>query len=874
MTRGSRIVAIDAGADNSAPAEQLSAPVAESEISLVAEDDWDTEAPEKPRRAWFAIIAGSLSIALIIGWSALFYLANQAQMLAGAPLTQWTAWIRDWSVPVVLIALSWLIGMRNSRREAVRFAETAQLLSTESAALENRLTTVNQELSLAREFLASQSRDIDALGRIAAERLSEHSAKLASLIHDNGTRIDAIGDVSTAALENMEKLRGQLPVIASSTKDVTNNIAAAGRTAHAQIEELVSGFNRLNEFGKASETQVYSLKSTIEASLTEFTRQTEQLGTTADARFASLAERGVEFRTQLDSHEVEALAAIRTRASALSEEIEAARTLLDGHEAESLTSLRARLSSVRDESAIIARNLREAEQRALDAWKASITQLEEDLRGAIAQVGEIDEQAMESARRRLASLADEARAVDERMSERDKLFGEELARRHADFDERHGHFLTRLDQQMEALDAKLAQRRAAEEVHASQLAAHGESLAVRLGTFTEQMAAITGHGSEAERKLGASLAVLAEKLSASREALTGTEGVIATLTDNSVRLLELIQASVEHSSVRLPAAMEVSESRLGGIETRVDTLKVKISDAANDGAVLAGHADKAEASLRGSIDQVAALQTAIHTESEASQASLEAMQRALEGVRSESLALAEGAQKELRDAIEALSSSAREAVSGIEDMSATALRNLAGRLGEESAQAIDNAMRARAADVAGKLEEATTKAAAVSRDAAIQMRDQLAKVSELTGHLERRVAHARNRAEEQVDNDFSRRVALITESLNSHSIDIARAMDSEISDTAWAAYLKGDRGIFTRRAVKMLDTPQAKAIMQLYESDRSFRDHVSRYVHDFEAMLRQLLSTRDGHAMGVTVLSSDMGKLYVGLAQSIERLRK
>ena len=61
--------------------------------------------------------------------------------------------------------------------------------------------------------------------------------------------------------------------------------------------------------------------------------------------------------------------------------------------------------------------------------------------------------------------------------------------------------------------------------------------------------------------------------------------------------------------------------------------------------------------------------------------------------------------------------------------------------------------------------------------------------------------------------------------------------------------------------------------MQIYETDRDFREHVSRYIHDFEAMLRELLSTRDGHALGVTVLSSDLGKLYVALAQSIERLR-
>ena len=46
------------------------------------------------------------------------------------------------------------------------------------------------------------------------------------------------------------------------------------------------------------------------------------------------------------------------------------------------------------------------------------------------------------------------------------------------------------------------------------------------------------------------------------------------------------------------------------------------------------------------------------------------------------------------------------------------------------------------------------------------------------------------------------------------------------------------------------------------------------YIHDFEAMLRIILSARDGNALGVAILSSDMGKLYVALAQAIERLRQ
>ena len=153
------------------------------------------------------------------------------------------------------------------------------------------------------------------------------------------------------------------------------------------------------------------------------------------------------------------------------------------------------------------------------------------------------------------------------------------------------------------------------------------------------------------------------------------------------------------------------------------------------------------------------------------------------------------------------------------------------------------------------------------------MRDQLAKVDELAGNLESRVARARERALEQVDNDFARRAALITESLNSNAIDIAKALSTDVSETAWASYLRGDRGIFTRRAVSLLENGEARSIQQLYEIEPEFREHVNRYVHDFEAMLRQMLSTRDGNSLGVTLLSSDMGKLYVALAQGIERLR-
>lgn len=873
MAGGSRIIAIDTGGDNSSPVEELILGSAE-EIGVSAEEPWDAEEPKSPPRDWFGPLAAGFAVLAIAGWSGLFAIANLADLRAGGTPAQWAGWIRDWSIPVLLVGVTWLIAMRNSRREAVRFGNAARLLADESTRLEQRLTNVNGELSLAREFIAAQSRDLESLGRIASERLSENADRLAGLIRDNGARIDTIGTVSEAALDNMEKLRSQLPVIASSAKDVTNNIGTAGRTAHAQLEDMIAGFNKLNQFGQASERQVRQLRELVEATLAEFTRQSEQMETGATQRFAALNERGAEFRTQLDAVEVDALAAVRNRAKALAEELDAARTALDGQEADSLTSLRARLSAIRDESAVIGRSLRDGESTALDLWRDAIVRLEADLQQAIVRVGEIDEKAMESTRRRLVLLGQEAEQVDLRMSERDQHFAEELDRRRANLEARQAEFTDGLREQMAALDAEICARRADHEAHSRQLVSHSETIATQLAHFTQRLAEIAEHGGQAEATIAASLANLAEQLGASRTALSGTDRDVAALTDSSVRLLELIQASVQHSSTDLPEAMAASEARLTEIEHRAIDLKAVLGVAESRGEALSGYVKQSKSELIEALGAADQLQATIRIQSVEQLSALAELQSALESARDESTALAEHAQTELRQAIAELSDSAHNAVTGIEESSAASISALAAKLGEESGVAIEHAMRSRAAEVAGQLEEAANHAAGISREAAVQLRDQLAKVNELAGHLERRVAQTRARAEEQVDNDFARRVALITESLNSNAIDIARAMDSDVTDTAWAAYLKGDRGVFTRRAVRLMDNPQAKAVAQLYEGDRDFRDHVSRYIHDFEAMLRQLLSTRDGHALSVTLLSSDMGKLYVGLAQSIERLRQ
>ena len=855
MADRNKLVAIGPEAQaGEADQEPEAANVETSVDEYLIEEEWVEDEPVR-RLGRFGWVVPTLAVLAVLGWTGFFGWVHQDAILAGASPAQWSEWVVDWAVPVLLVVALWLLAMRNSRREAARFGEAAQTLAQESALLERRLATVNRELSLARDFIAAQSRDLESLGRVASERLSQHADRLQGLIHDNGAQVEAIGRVSTTAHENMDRLRDGLPVISNSARDVASQIGHAGGVAKEQLEELVSGFNRLNEFGAASGRQVVSLRGKVDEALTAFAAQASQLEEITARRFAELAERSAAFRADLDGREVETFAAIRRRADTLSEELANRRHEVEQAEAAALEALQTRLSRLHDDGTRLAETIRSGENEAAEAWSEAVFRLEERMVEAIRRVSEVDQHAMENAQKRLLALRDQATRVDDAMLERADAFQEQLERRNIEASEREAEALASLGERLASFDTQITERQQEYLAHVAGLAERGDALAERLVAMSAEMDRVAAQGRQTQEGLAESAAGLAARLTESRAAIDESADKVAKLTDDSVRLLELIRSSAEHSAKDLPDALGQAERRLVAFEQQANALKDLIAQTGDRGAALAEHVEAARRNGTATLEQLTTLE------------------QGLADLAQRSEGLAAQAREELTGAIALLEQGSANVLGNLQGQQAEAIRALAERIGADSSAAIDEALRAHAARAIAELEEAAGQASEAGREAALQLRDQLAVVNELAGNLERRVAHARQRAEEQVDNDFARRMALITESLNSSAIDISKAFANDVTDTAWASYLRGDRGIFTRRAVRLLDNSEARAIAEIYEADGDFRETVNRYIHDFEAMLRSVLSTRDGHALAVTLLSSDMGKLYVALAQAIERLR-
>ncbi|MDP7546672.1 MAG: hypothetical protein QGF20_05200, partial [Alphaproteobacteria bacterium] len=91
-------------------------------------------------------------------------------------------------------------------------------------------------------------------------------------------------------------------------------------------------------------------------------------------------------------------------------------------------------------------------------------------------------------------------------------------------------------------------------------------------------------------------------------------------------------------------------------------------------------------------------------------------------------------------------------------------------------------------------------------------------------------------------------------------------------EDAWERYLDGDRGIFARRIVKSRDRFSLDAIRNNYEDDDGFREHVDRYLVQFQEALAQAEENDPEDILAAVLLSSDVGKLYMLMSKALGRL--
>ena len=718
----------------------------------------DTYEVEAPRRSVLAFVVPTMLLLAIAGWTAFFALTYWPEAQSGLNNNRIVELIVSWAVPALLIAVSWLLVMRNSSREATRFGNVAASLRKESVLLSQRMRTVNEEIALAREFLSQNARDLESLGRQSSQKLMESAQVLTAALADSDQKAKTLETVSQSANTNLEQLRKHLPVVTSAAKDVTNQIGSAGNNAQMQIKALIATLERVRDAGKSVRDYVDGVEVRADDMAVKLEQSLSSSAKLLDVRSAEALDRSAEMATLMDS----ATQAMSSGIAQASGDIGAILSVSQEQIQSSLSELRKALGDVGSQT--------EQEEARIRAMIATISA---HIHSSAQQISEVDRVATDQTSKlafAVSALGENTRTVGSALTD-NQLVTQQL-----------------IDQSHKLLESLgTANHEISETIPASM-----DVLSVQLADGVAQIKSALSNAESLEELSGSML-----------EKLNGLEQIIATQRDS-------VDALMTQSDAHFAARHDQVDA-LGSSLRQTQSLLQEMSDEANGQLVTA-----------------------------------------LLRVRESTRAAAESSRKILDDE----------------------LAHISEQLTEQNRTALANALDAQVASMNAAVQEAIERNVELSEAATGLVVKQLAELGEMTTTLEGRIADSKNSFESVQDDSFARRMVLLTESLNSTAIDVTKILSNDITDTAWASYLKGDRGVFTRRAVRLIDSKEAKIIANHYGNDSEFREHVNRYVHDFEGIMRLLLSTRDGNAIGVTLLSSDIGKLYVALAQAIERLRK
>lgn len=389
----------------------------------------------------------------------------------------------------------------------------------------------------------------------------------------------------------------------------------------------------------------------------------------------------------------------------------------------------------------------------------------------------------------------------------------------------------------------------------------------------QRLASLEQEASGGQMRIAGHLAGLGAQAERVGSALQQSNVGAGHLIERVEALLLALDSNIREIDESLPAA-------LGRFDTRLLATEARLGEAATLAEGMAGTADAAARHLEQASETLVAQSRAVESSIRAGDAGLarhtadiSALRTALDESAAVMARMVETGTPQLLAATEQVRQEALSAAARAEGAIAIVVARAAQALTDASGEALDKAVSEKVNAQIAQIAQIADNAVKSAHRATDHLMREMMAIADTATDLEQRMANARH-AEEARDRDqIAERSAQIIATLNDSAIDVARWFDQDIGQREWSSYLSGDKSLFARRAVKLVGGADIKQVQARYDGDERFREHVSRYVEDFEMMLAGVLEARNGHTLAIALLSSDLGKLYVALAQAIERLR-
>ena len=679
------------------------------------------------------------------------------------------------------------------------------------------------------------------VGQDSAVQLRAVEAMIAAVQNSNR---DAAAQAD-AAIANMSGLLTRIDEASSrNTAALSKRAYALDAAVDGVLERTTAAVDGIQERVTA---QVESLRTAVEGASTQisifsddgvrvFNQRLDTLLTTSDeikARFEGHAQAGQQLQGAIDS----VLATMEARFA----DIEARMAATDAAARE---AAEARLAEVEQRIA----GLRDAGFAVADDIGGRIAAIDEGARqSALARLSEVEERLAgfrQSGELAAGEIGDKIAAVDE------SLASTAAAR-------------------LAALDARIAEVRAAgtaavdevaarvAEIEDSVRAAAAERLSGLEQGFVEMRAAGSAALDELNERIRSAESALAEMLNP----LEASKSAVRALDDDTARLGD----TVANVDAALADKLATTQAAMASLDAEAKRLYDSVTALGTSVAEGAGLVSDASSSLAVEREALVALGRQLEGQ-------FEAARLALGDIEAGAAAAAQASAAGLGNEFARIAEASDAAAGAIRATLSTVVDEAVAALDQAAVASVENAFGAPVRAQMVALEAATSRAAAAGQETAGRLANQMLSLVETISTVESRIGEVEAKIHVRHRDSMAARSMRIIDQLNNSSVEVARLLSLTVADDDWSAYLKGDRSVFARAVVPQLDREMARRMASLYQHDPDFRAEAAQYVGLFEDLIQRLLGDRDGEALAATMLSSDVGKIYVAIAEATERL--
>lgn len=109
------------------------------------------------------------------------------------------------------------------------------------------------------------------------------------------------------------------------------------------------------------------------------------------------------------------------------------------------------------------------------------------------------------------------------------------------------------------------------------------------------------------------------------------------------------------------------------------------------------------------------------------------------------------------------------------------------------------------------------------------------------------------------------------EKLQAAAVDISRLFSPNVEEELWKRFYKGEQNVFLRHAARTVTRSQAGAVRKMFQQNKEFREYATRYMAQFEALMKAARANERGDVLSAVFTSSDMGRLYMVVARALNR---